>query len=95
VQLLAAMPPLRRSIDLAETCAFLEEVAAASPAARRPKVVEVEPEALRTDLPMSETAVVRGLVACSVCDAPVAQRCRDTAGISAYVHDARVRAALG
>jgi ATP-dependent DNA helicase DinG len=31
-QLLAAMPPLRRSIDLAETCAFLEEVAASAPA---------------------------------------------------------------
>jgi len=98
VQLLAAMPPLRRSIDLAETCAFLEEVAAASPAGaqRSPsEAVDVEPEALRTDLATGETAVVRGLVACSVCEAAVAERCRDTDGTSAYVHDARVRAAFG
>jgi hypothetical protein len=98
-QLLAAMPPLRRSVDLAETCAFLEEVAASSPAGARsaPRVdaVAVDPETLRADLPPQETAVVRGLVACRVCEAPVAQRCRDTEGTSAYVHDARVRDALG
>jgi len=35
-QLLAAMPPLRRSIDLTEACALLREVAATTPAAPEP-----------------------------------------------------------
>jgi ATP-dependent DNA helicase DinG len=98
--LLAAMPPLRRSIDLAETCAFLEEVAATSPArvspARRAaEAAAAEPEVLRTDLPTQETVVVRGLAACSVCEAAVAERCHDNDGTSAFVHEARVRAAFG
>jgi len=99
-QLLAAMPPLRRSIDLAETCAFLEEVAASSPTRVSPSLraserAAAEPETLRTDLATSEMAVVRGLVACSVCNAAVAERCRDADGTSAYMHEARVRAAFG
>lgn len=98
-RLLAAMPPLRRSVDLEETGAFLEDVAATSPGgvrkSSRSEAGAVEPEVLRTDLPPEEALVVRGLVACSVCAAEVTERCRGTDGTSAYVHEARVRAAVG
>jgi hypothetical protein len=93
--LLAAMPPLRRSIDLAETCAFLEEVSGGSSAAENPLVApaDVDPSALRTDLEIEASFMLRHLVACSVCDAAVGVRCQDETGTSAYVHEARVRAA--
>ena len=94
-QLLAAMPPLRRSIDLAETCAFLEEVSGTSPSAANPLVepADVAPSALRRDLEVEASFMLRHLVACTVCDAAVGVRCQDETGTSAYVHEARVRAA--
>lgn len=98
-QLLAAMPPLRRSIDLAEACAFLEEVAAES-APSAPSgppgltLITKDPRAMRTELSTTEVTTVRGMVACSVCDAKVGERCRDGSGTSAYLHDARVRAVI-
>jgi hypothetical protein len=97
VQLLAAMPPLRRSIDLAETCEFLESVSGSSAAAKENPLVasapDAEPDALRTDLEIEASFMLRHLVACTVCDAALGVRCQDETGTSAYVHEARVRAA--
>ena len=101
VQLLAAMPPLRRSIDLADACALLEELAAASPPARRiadlaalPPTAGAEQPAsdLRTDLSSSESVGVRNLVVCPVCEAEIGARCHDSNGTSAFLHAGRVRA---
>jgi len=91
-QLLAAMPPLRRSIDLADACGFLEEVAASAPV----RVVhrsDVAPAELRIDLTIKETHAARDAAACEVCDVAIGERCRDGDSTSAFVHEARVRAA--
>ncbi len=100
-QLLAAMPPLRRSIDLAEACAFLEEVSAAGDADPAPPtgrhlrlVASADPADLRDDLSSFTMQGIRDLVACCVCGAPRGERCRDSNGTSAYVHDGRVRDAV-
>jgi ATP-dependent DNA helicase DinG len=90
-QLLAAMPPLRRSIDLDEVCAFLEEVA---PARVGLSAGEVDPSELRRDVTGDEAMAIRNLFACSVCDAKATERCRDDDGTSAFLHEARVRAAV-
>ena len=93
-QLLAAMPPLRRSIDLVETCAFLHEVAGnvAAPAVESPAI---DPHELRTDLSGEEAITIRNFFPCGVCDAKVTERCRDDGGTSGFLHEARVRAATG
>ncbi len=98
-QLLAAMPPLRRSIDLAEACTFLEEVAASAPAAPsagRPnlRLITFDPRELRTDVVGDVALAVRNLVACTACGAPLGERCREDGSTSAYLHDARVRDAI-
>jgi ATP-dependent DNA helicase DinG len=98
-QLLAAMPPLRRSIDLAEACAFLGEVAASSPTARvKADAISaspsIEPGDLRVDISGEEAMAIRNLFACSVCEAKATERCRDNDSTSAYLHEARVRAAV-
>ncbi len=97
VQLLAAMPPLRRSIDLADACALLGELAAESPAPRRP--VELasqssvdDPRELRTDMSSSESVGVRNLVPCPVCAAEIGARCQGSNGTSAFLHAGRVLA---
>jgi ATP-dependent DNA helicase DinG len=102
--LLAAMPPLRRSIDLAEACAFLEEVSAKPPAVDEPAAAgrhlrlvhskPPDPEGMRRDLSTLAVTGIRELVACSVCGAARGARCRDANGTSAYVHEVRVRAAV-
>ncbi len=96
-QLLAAMPAFRRSVELGEACAFLEEVAASSPAPRklasRAHTPALDPGQLRDDLSVGEATLVRNLVGCSVCSVAVTERCRDERGTSAYLHEARVRAA--
>ena len=101
VQLLAAMPPLRRSIDLADACALLEELAAASPPPRRIADLAAPPPTdgaeqpaseLRTDLSSSESVGVRNLVACPVCGAEIGARCQGTNGTSAFLHAGRVPA---
>lgn len=94
-QLLAAVPPLRRSVDLAETCAFLEQAAAVSETSRPPQTVvvppgNVDPRALRSDLTTAEAVTIRNTVACRVCDAELTERCRDDRGTSAFLHEARV-----
>lgn len=91
-QLLAAMPPLRRSIDLGEACGFLEEVAASAPVRVVKRGDSAAPE-LRTDLTIKETHAVRDAAACEVCGAAAGERCREDGSTSAFVHEARVRAA--
>jgi ATP-dependent DNA helicase DinG len=99
--LLAAMPPLRRSIDLAETCAFLEEVSATpaeeSTPERHLRLVHStppDPQGMVRDLSTLAATGIRELVACSVCGAGIGDRCRDKNGTSAYVHQVRARAAV-
>jgi ATP-dependent DNA helicase DinG len=95
-QLLEAMPPLRRSIDLADACAFLEEAAKTAPVKTKPVAGEAkrDPRQLRTDLSSAEAVVIRNMVACAICDAEVSERCHDEQGTSAYLHEARISAAL-
>ena len=99
-QLLAAMPPFRRSVDLADACGLLAELAARAPApasgrAAMPSAsaADVDPRHLRTDLSSAESVVIRNLVRCDVCDAAVTERCHDVNGTSAFLHEGRVRAA--
>jgi ATP-dependent DNA helicase DinG len=95
-QLLAAMPAFRRSVDLAEACAFLEAVAPSGAAARTkkstPPAAVLDPGHMRDDLSTEEATLVRNLVGCSVCSVAVTERCRDDNGTSAYLHEGRVRA---
>jgi hypothetical protein len=88
------MPPFRRSIDLDEACAFLEEAAASQPVPIAPPstVQSYEPQALRPDLSATANKTIRNTAGCTVCDATVTERCRDANGTSAYVHHARVAA---
>jgi hypothetical protein len=93
------MPPLRRSIDLAEACEFLGEVAASSPTAQAKAngiaaSPAIEPADLRVDLSSDEAMTIRTFFSCSVCDAKVTERCRDNGATSAFLHEARVRAAV-
>jgi ATP-dependent DNA helicase DinG len=96
-QLLAAMPPLRRSIDLTEACAFLEHVVTNAPVRRaRPepstRPAPVDLRKIRSDLSTEETVAIRNTIACTVCAAEITERCRDGHGVTAFVHEARVRA---
>jgi ATP-dependent DNA helicase DinG len=82
-QLLAAMPPLRRSIDLEQACAFLEEAAAAMPRPARAKADD--------DFSIELNTVVRMAVACPQCHAPVGARCHDHEDRAMFApHEARV-----
>ena len=100
-QLLAAMPPLRRSIDLGDACAFLEHAAANASVVRpqrstatiAPTSTSADPRTLRTDLSTTEKLAIRNAVACDVCDAEISERCRDGNGTSAFLHEGRVRLA--
>jgi len=49
---------------------------------------------MRRDLSTDVTTAVRNLVSCSVCGVKVTERCRDKSGTSAFLHEARVRAAI-
>jgi ATP-dependent DNA helicase DinG len=81
-QLLSAMPPFRRSIDLDEACAFLEAATAHLP--RR----EHAPGKVTAE----EAVLVRGLVACPACGAAIGDRCIDANGTMAFPHEARLAA---
>jgi hypothetical protein len=81
-QLLSAMPPFRRSIDLDAACAFLEAATAGRPRRERP------PDEISAD----EAALVRGMVACPTCGVGVGDRCTDANGTMAFPHEARVAA---
>ena len=90
------MPPLRRSIDLAETCAFLAEVAADARVGPEPVVAasSVDPGELRTDVVGDAAVAIRNFFACPVCEAVATQRCRADGSTSAYLHEGRIRTAL-
>ena len=81
-QLLSAMPPFRRSVDLDEACAFLEAATAHLPRLER------ESGAVTAE----EAVLVRGLVACPTCCAAVGDRCTDSNGTRAFPHEARIAA---
>jgi ATP-dependent DNA helicase DinG len=86
-QLLAAMPPLRRSIDLDEACTFLAEAAAAVP-----ERADGDPE-VRT-FSIAENLAVRDGVACPVCGRPIGERCKDENDFTMVApHEERFRAA--
>jgi hypothetical protein len=90
------MPAFRRSVDLAEACAFLRAVAPSGSAPRgkssSPPETVLDPRHMRDDLSTEEATLVRNLVGCSVCSVAVTERCRDDSGTSAYLHEGRVRA---
>jgi ATP-dependent DNA helicase DinG len=81
-QLLSAMPPFRRSIDLDEACAFLEAATAHLP----------RPERAPGTVTAEEAVLVRGMVACPTCAAAIGDRCTDENGTMALPHEARVAA---
>jgi ATP-dependent DNA helicase DinG len=88
-QLLAAMPPFRRIVDLDEACAFLEDAAGAGRAAS----VEVFVEPI-VELSEVDSIAVRNSVSCPECGSEVARRCRDSEGYTlAFLHPARIAAA--
>jgi hypothetical protein len=93
-ELLAAMPPLRRTVDLAEVCTFLEEATAHLPKPE-PRVVatppDVAPSEVFTDLSARESKTIRDAIACPACGAAVGARCTDPEGLTlAFVHAGRV-----
>ena len=93
-QLLAAMPPLRRSVDLEQACAFLRGAASGVPAPPRPPAApkEWQPADVRDDLQMRDCITIRDSVACPVCAADAGERCRGDNGTLAFLHHGRVAA---
>jgi len=92
-QLLAAMPPFRRSISLEQTCTFLSEATGAvSPSGSTavPGPARHEPGDVRDDLTMRETVAVRDSTPCPVCGADLSERCHGDDGTLAFLHHARV-----
>jgi hypothetical protein len=96
--LLAAMPPLRRSVDLEQACAFLEEAAGGSPQtglaalmAAPALPVEREPGDVRDDISMNESVEIRNVTTCPVCHADLTERCVGPNGTLAFLHHARIR----
>jgi ATP-dependent DNA helicase DinG len=91
-QLLTAMPPFKRSVDLDEACRFLERATADStpppPSADR----------LKAPAPVEHTGkdifTVRDSTACPTCGAEPGKRCQDENGFTmAFLHPARMAAA--
>ena len=85
-QLLTAMPALRRSVDLDEACAFLEDAASRAPASPRSEPVV-------SALSAVDVTAIRNAVGCPACNAHVGDRCHGDDGFTmAFLHDARVAA---
>jgi ATP-dependent DNA helicase DinG len=85
-QLLTAMPALRRSVDLDEACAFLEDAASRAPASPRSEPVVPAQSAV-------DSTAIRNAVGCPECNAEAGDRCHDDNGFTmAFLHDARVAA---
>ena len=98
-QLLTAMPPFRRSVDLDEACDFLKDAARRVPKSRRvatrvgraPPVTEAE---VLASLSPKELTKIRNGVSCPECGAEPGARCHDENGWTmAFPHDARTSAA--
>jgi ATP-dependent DNA helicase DinG len=83
-QLLAAMPPLRRSIDLDSTCAFLADASSRSDAAGGSTE---EPDRFS----VAEIVALRKSVGCPRCGAAVGERCHDDLGyVMVFPHEERI-----
>jgi ATP-dependent DNA helicase DinG len=91
VQLLQAMPPFKRSVDLAEACRFLEHATASTPPSADPMRLKAPPPVERTG---KDVFTVRDTTACPTCNAAAGERCKDDNGFTmAFLHDARMAAA--
>lgn len=91
-QLLAAVPPLKRSVDIEEVCLFLEESTGDAKHAE-PVEADDDPAAIYKNLTSEELARVRD-EPCPVCRAPHGTRCKDADGFTmAFVHAGRFRPA--
>ena len=87
-QLLAAMPPFRRIVDLDEACAFLEHAAEHVPASQA--TVAAPPREVTEE----DQVAIRNAVGCPDCGSQVARRCRDAEGYTlAFLHPGRIAAA--
>jgi ATP-dependent DNA helicase DinG len=89
-QLLQAMPPFKRSVDLDEACRFLAD-ATASP------LLSADPNRLKAPPPVEHTGkdmfTVRNTVPCPECGVAAGERCHDENGFTmAFLHDARLAA---
>ena len=96
VQLLTAMPPLKRSVDLDEACAFLE--GATAPVASDAPAVPDRSDRLKAPAPVERTGkdvfTIRREYACPECGAEPGERCKEENGFTmAFLHDARMDAA--
>jgi ATP-dependent DNA helicase DinG len=79
-QLLAGLPPFKRSVTLSEACDFLEHAAAN---------VEKVAGAAVPDVTVADSVDAREARACPKCGAAVGERCHDANGTMAFVHQAR------
>jgi ATP-dependent DNA helicase DinG len=89
-QLLQAMPPFKRSVDVEEACRFLQHATATS----RPPP---DPNRLKAPPPVEHTGkdmfTVRKTTPCPECGAAPGDRCHDDNGFTmAFIHDARMAA---
>jgi len=81
-ELLVAMPPLRRSIDVDEACAFLVDA------------TQRVPSSFPVGEPTPDLVDARNTVACPECGAEIGDRCKDDNGFTmAFLHDTRVEIA--
>ena len=90
VQLLQAMPPFKRSVDLDEACRFLEHATASTPPSP-------DPNRLKAPAPVEHTGkdvfTIRDTTPCPTCGAEAGARCKDENGFTmAFLHDARMAA---
>jgi ATP-dependent DNA helicase DinG len=86
-QLLTAMPPLRRSVDLEETCTFLADASLATSTG----AANATPAAPVDRFSVQEVIAVRNTVPCPRCDATLGERCRDEHGYTmAFPHEDRI-----
>ena len=86
-QLLTAIPPLKRSVDLDEACEFLGHAASNVPAS---STTAEDPMPAQS---MAEAIATRDAVDCPECDVKAGDRCLDAAGFTlTFPHAARVAA---
>ena len=98
-QLLAAMPPFRRSVDLEQTCAFLGRGGhrgfRGSPGAGGGAGTEGIRAHRRARRPVDAGhGLDQGHHPCPICDAAPGERCRTDEGTLAFLHSARVSNAI-
>jgi ATP-dependent DNA helicase DinG len=86
VQLLQAMPPFKRSVDLDEACRFLEHATASTPlSADR---LKAPPPVVRTG---KDVFTIRKKTTCPECGAAPGERCHDPEGFTmAFLHESRM-----